>query len=255
MASMNRRHLLLGSLALAGSAHAGIKPDTRVTLLGGEMADGAWQAGIDIDIGPEWKTYWRMPGDAGIPPDFDWSGSTNLKGVEVIWPAPGRFHDAAGESVGYKTHVLFPLRVTPLEAGKPVGLALKMFFAVCKDVCIPSNADAALTLERDDPGGASRIAAAAALAPAKGSIISTATAVLEGGAVALKLAFAQAVAEPFDVFVEGAEPGYVREPVWAGGACTLAVAGLKDVSALRGKTLRFTMAGGDIRLEQDAMVA
>ena len=60
-----------------------------------------------------WKTYWRMPGDAGIPPQFDWSGSQNVKSVEVLWPAPQRFIDSGGETVGYKDRVVFPLRIVP----------------------------------------------------------------------------------------------------------------------------------------------
>jgi DsbC/DsbD-like thiol-disulfide interchange protein len=251
MVSMKRRGLLIGSLALAGAAHAKIKPDTRVTLLAGDSADGIWRAGIDIDIGPEWKTYWRMPGDAGIPPSFDWSGSENARDVEVLWPVPSRFHDLAGETIGYKTHVLFPLRVTPEDAAKPVALKLKLFFAVCKDICIPSDAESAVLLDRADPGGASRIAAAEARVPRPGEPIRLARLGLHPGPV-IELDMVQ---EPgLDIFVEGAEPVYIRAPERKRGGYRLDIAGQpRDALALKGKSLRFTVAGADA-LEQTVAV-
>src|SRR5690349_24665649 len=61
-------------------------------------ADGAWRAGVEIKLGRGWKTYWRYPGDSGVPPRFDFSGSSNVKAVNVLWPTPHRFRDASGES-------------------------------------------------------------------------------------------------------------------------------------------------------------
>ncbi len=96
-------------------------------------------AGIHIKMDPGWKTYWRYPGDAGLPPRFDWSGSANLKNSRVLWPAPTRYKDSAGNSIGYKTEVVFPVLIEPKDPSKPIDLVLKMEFAVCADICIPAE--------------------------------------------------------------------------------------------------------------------
>lgn len=97
-------------------------------------------AGIHVKLEDGWKTYWRNPGDAGLPPNFDWSGSKNLKNAQVLWPAPIRFHDSAGTSYGYKKEVVFPVLIEPVDATKKVQLKLNMEYAVCADICIPVEA-------------------------------------------------------------------------------------------------------------------
>lgn len=105
------------------------------------------RAGIQIRLDPGWDTYWRYPGDSGVPPTFDFSGSENVKSVIVRWPAPERFPDGAGgHSIGYFGQILLPLRVTPNDASKPATLRLKANYAVCADICIPAKADLALPL-------------------------------------------------------------------------------------------------------------
>ena len=60
------------------------------------------RAGIEIRLDPGWKTYWRYPGDSGVPPTLDFAGSENVKSVTALWPAPQRFADGAGgHSIGY----------------------------------------------------------------------------------------------------------------------------------------------------------
>src|SRR5258707_9942457 len=58
------------------------------------------RAGIEIKLQPQWKTYWRYPGDSGVPPRFDFSGSENVKSVNVLYPAPHLFTDEAGQALG-----------------------------------------------------------------------------------------------------------------------------------------------------------
>jgi DsbC/DsbD-like thiol-disulfide interchange protein len=96
---------------------------------------------VQIDLAEGWKTYWRMPGEAGIAPHFDWSGSHNAADVELRWPAPGRYHDASGETIGYAGRVVFPVTVRPRDPSQPVELALQLSYAVCKDICIPARVD------------------------------------------------------------------------------------------------------------------
>ena len=105
------------------------------------------RAGIEIRIDPGWKTYWRDPGDSGVPPTFDFSGSDNVKSVTVLWPAPERFSDGAGgHSIGYVDHVILPLQVTPQDAAKPSALNLKLGYAICGNLCVPVESDLKLPL-------------------------------------------------------------------------------------------------------------
>jgi len=107
-------------------------------------------AGVEIEMPEGWKTYWRSPGDAGgVPPEFDWQGSENLAGTQVLYPAPRRLHDKAGDVVGYKDHVLFPVLVTPKDTSKPVVLHGKVAYGVCKDICVPAEVELQITIPPD----------------------------------------------------------------------------------------------------------
>src|SRR5262245_21163554 len=82
------------------------------------------RAGVEIKMQPGWKTYWRYPGDSGVPPVFGFTASDNVKSATVLWPAPVRFPDGSGTSIGYKSDVIFPVRIVPRDPGKPVTLRL-----------------------------------------------------------------------------------------------------------------------------------
>src|SRR5436190_1739448 len=92
-----------------------------------ESGGRVFRAGIEIKLKEGWKTYWRYPGDSGVPPALDFSQSQNVKTVTVLYPAPARFPDGAGgSSIGYTGVVILPLHVVPQDAGKPVQLNLKL---------------------------------------------------------------------------------------------------------------------------------
>ena len=127
----------------------GAQADTRLLADHGRNAPA--RAGVEIKLKPGWKTYWRYPGDAGVPPRFDWSGSENLAAADVKWPAPERFVDESGaKSIGYRGHIVFPILVRPADPARPVRLKLKFDFAVCDKLCVPADADLALEI----PAGA-----------------------------------------------------------------------------------------------------
>ena len=111
-------------------------------------ADAAWlRAGIEIRLDPGWKTYWRYPGDSGVPPTLDFAGSANVKSVTALWPAPERFADGAGgHSIGYRGDTVLPLRIVADDATKPSALHLKVVFAICSTLCVPAEANLALVL-------------------------------------------------------------------------------------------------------------
>jgi DsbC/DsbD-like thiol-disulfide interchange protein len=123
------------------------------------------RAGVELKLQSGWKTYWRYPGDSGVPPIFDFGGSENIKSVTVLWPAPERFSDGVGYSIGYKDYVTLPLRVIPRDDRKPVTLRLKLDYAVCESLCVPAKANLELQFSSNDGFSDSIVAAAEARVP------------------------------------------------------------------------------------------
>jgi DsbC/DsbD-like thiol-disulfide interchange protein len=123
------------------------------------------RAGIEIRMQPGWHTYWRYPGDSGVPPRFDFSRSENLASVKVLYPAPHLYTDETGNTLGYQDGVIFPLRVTPKQPGKPVTLRLKLDYAVCEKLCVPVQGSAALSLAPGASAQDSSLKAAEARVP------------------------------------------------------------------------------------------
>ena len=106
-------------------------------LMGWQRADGKHVSALHISLNDGWKTYWRAPGDAGIPPQFEWSGSRNLSGVAISWPTPKRIRQGGVQTIGYENSLTLPLTLTPTQAGKEITLTGKVTLGVCKDVCVP----------------------------------------------------------------------------------------------------------------------
>lgn len=245
--------VLTATVASAGELPQSVRFDhSNVRFLAGASNAGKWSAGLEIGMAPGWKTYWRVPGDAGVPPYFDWKGSTNLDKVEIDWPAPKRYRDEAGESIGYKDQVVFPMTVTPKDPSKPVKLKLDLFYAVCNDICIPGSAKLAMTLS--DPAGSpddlSLIAKYRGKVPAR----SHARIKIEQVAVqeyddALVLAVQLAGGSPAsnaDIFVEGSDEIYFREPKLAMEQASskvyhLKIDGAKSADQLKGLDLTLTI--------------
>src|SRR5215469_4313123 len=116
-----------------------------VRLLAGSRSGPVLLGGIAFQLQPGWKTYWRTPGDSGVPPRFDFSKSDNVEAVTVLWPAPTRFDDGAGGvSLGYHDQIVLPLRIVPKSADKPVTLRAEVNYAVCEKLCIPAEASSEL---------------------------------------------------------------------------------------------------------------
>jgi DsbC/DsbD-like thiol-disulfide interchange protein len=259
---MNRRIVVgfLPLLLVCNSVSAGVEDHYSVRLLPGERDGETWLAGIDIRLDPDWKTYWRMPGDAGIPPEFNWGESQNVKAVEVLWPAPARYKDATGETVGYHDRVIFPLRVLPADAAAPVKLKLSMFFAVCKDVCIPakSRAEAILGAASPEPSVMMDIRRFMAMVPTKEpKPFEHATVEATASKPVLVLRFAGgAIPAEADVFVEGGGSAYFRapQPGRNPSEIRLTIDGLKDIAKLKSKTLKLTMVIKGRGVEQEIIV-
>ncbi|HLA21220.1 MAG TPA: protein-disulfide reductase DsbD domain-containing protein [Pseudolabrys sp.] len=177
---MNGLHKLLhvalaacGVVLLGAPAHAAdaspwsqdSRSGLRLVAGANRQSEAPLRAGIEIKLQPGWKTYWRYPGDSGVPPRFDFSGSDNLKSATVLYPAPHLFADEIGRSLGYKDAVMFPLLISPAQPGKPVTLRLKLDYAVCEKLCIPAEGRAELTLGAGDSSHDATLAAAEARVP------------------------------------------------------------------------------------------
>jgi DsbC/DsbD-like thiol-disulfide interchange protein len=139
------------SNALAGEDASTWDGDARsaVRLIAGSSRGGAsapMRAGIEIRLKPGWHTYWRYPGDAGVPPRFDFAGSRNVQAVTVLWPAPQRIPEQGSSVIGYAKDVILPLLVVPQNRAKPITLRLKVEYAVCEKLCVPAQGTAQLAL-------------------------------------------------------------------------------------------------------------
>jgi DsbC/DsbD-like thiol-disulfide interchange protein len=119
---------------------------SQLRLLAGSRSGTVLLGGIAVQLQGGWHTYWRNPGDSGVPPRFDFSKSENIEAVTVLWPAPQKFDDGAGGvSLGYHDQIVLPLRIVAKNADKPVTLRAAIDYAVCEKICIPVQANAELS--------------------------------------------------------------------------------------------------------------
>lgn len=216
------------------------------------------RAAVQIKLDDGWKTYWRNPGDSGLPASFDFAASKNLKDAKVLWPAPHRFTDPYGTSIGYEKEVVFPVLVNPEQGDAPVDLDLKLDYAICKDICVPAEAHLKLKLEADAGKSESfdpiisqfmdKVPVAASLRNANQPSIREAKTELGGAAplIVVEAHFPKGI-EGADLFVEGPGTIYIPPPqhkhVGENGNVrfTIDLGEATDGSALKGKTFKMTL--------------
>lgn len=215
--------------------------------------------GLQLRLTPGWHTYWRSPGDAGIPPVIDWKGSENLAGTEIAWPAPIRLPSLGGlETVGYEDGVVLPIAVRLVHPGAPLHLHAEVDYASCKDICIPYHASLDLVLPSGlaQPGMEAPLIAAAQrrvpedISAAQWKLLGAAVGTERGtAALAVRLA---SLAGPFaspDLFVEGLAKGSAGRPevslADSGRTATLRVPIPNEAAdAIAGTKLRITFVDG-----------
>jgi DsbC/DsbD-like thiol-disulfide interchange protein len=150
-----RAAITIAATLLVSAQPSGVRADdastwqrdshSAVRLLAGSRSGPVLLGGVAFQLQPGWKTYWRTPGDSGVPPRFDFSKSENIEAVTVLWPAPLKFDDGAGgHSIGYHDQIVLPLRIVAKTADKPVMLRAEINYAVCEKLCIPVEASAEL---------------------------------------------------------------------------------------------------------------
>lgn len=220
-----------------------------------EMVDAA----IQIRLPSGWHTYWKTPGDAGIPPTVSWQGSTNLRAARIDFPVPKRLPPVEGLlTLGYDNGVVLPVAVTLAHPGEPLHLHATIDYASCQAVCVPIHASLTLDLPAGlaTPGPeAALIVAARARVPVlaatsgirvERAVVSPAMSGKAGALISLQLDSTKPFAAP-DLFLDGAStpmrPQVALTRYGHAALLRLAVPGVK-AAALTGKSLRFTLASG-----------
>lgn len=226
------------------------------------LPDGQAALGLAIDLAPGWKTYWRSPGEGGVAPEFDWSGSTNLGSVEVSFPVPERQVVGGVTSIVYPASVVLPIKVAAKDPQRPLQLSLVFRYGVCHDICVPREDRLSFELP---PGTGAPTASAAVIEAAQGLVplpFAQAGLTLKRAWTtpapkpALKLSIEAAEPlTPSDILVEGPETVWFEQPQMAvpdlapggkGGALLVVVplgpAGAPDL--LAGHELTITVLAG-----------
>lgn len=250
---MKRRTMIAGLLGLPLPGRASLaqtKKPYRISLIGGEPSGAQRSAGIVVDMDDGWKTYWRNPGDAGIPPSFDWQRSQNISDVQVLFPLPTRHTDASGEAFGYFGQVVFPLLATLRDSAQPAVLGLDMFLGICKEVCIPVSVAVSLPLDQTPSAAGRRLLMEwQQKVPQQGDVVSSVSYSADDNGPVLELALKYKVD---DILVEGLGGAYFHAPQFSNDGLTarLSVANIENFDKLRGQGLRLTFAAGGMGLEQ-----
>ncbi len=218
------------------------------------------RAGIQIRLDSGWDTYWRYPGDSGVPPTFDFGGSENVKTVTVLWPAPERFPDGAGgHSIAYVGELLLPLRIIPSDPAKPSTLGLKLDYAVCATMCIPAKSNLTLPLSGGIGVNEKALQAAEARVPRREPLGSGDSLVIRAVHREAHQRVGVEVTAPegasVDLFVEGPTPEWslpLPEQSWAAGTIrrfTFDLDGLPPGANANGVPLTFTVVSPNDAIE------
>jgi DsbC/DsbD-like thiol-disulfide interchange protein len=247
-----------GLAAVASGSPWVASTNSKVRLVSGTLdLDGkpTLLVGIQLRMDGGWKTYWKNPGDSGVPPSFDWSGSKNLKHAEVLYPAPHRIADANGTAIGYDDEVVFPVKLTPEREGEPIELKLAFNYGLCKDLCIPNNVGLGLELPADavsHRGDAALLESALARVPKPalpGMLprVEGVTANLDGAEPELLIdALFAPDATGTDLFIEAGEtfvpvPKPLSPPSGGKQRFAVAFASPAEAAAVKGKSLSLTL--------------
>ena len=96
--------------------------------------------GLEYQMEPGWKTYWKSPGDGGFAQIISWDNSSNVKNINILWPTPVEFEILGLTSLGYQNNVIFPLEIEIADKSQNTFLNLHISFLICKDICVPGDA-------------------------------------------------------------------------------------------------------------------
>ncbi|RNF36399.1 hypothetical protein A7A09_001140 [Paracoccus methylarcula] len=114
-------------------------------------ADGNRISALELRLEPGWKTYWRNPGDSGLPPSFEWQESDNLAKISFHWPAPEAIRSGDELTLGYHNLLVLPFTAEPVDPAHPVELAASIDLGVCEKICVPAHLDLQAPAAAVDP--------------------------------------------------------------------------------------------------------
>lgn len=109
-------------------------------------ADGIYRGGVEFRLESGWHTYWRYPGEAGIPTEASFVNSVNVAEAELLFPAPETYNDGFSTSLIYTDKVILPLLIKRFNDGRPAVLNADLTFGICKDICIPGQVEVSMIL-------------------------------------------------------------------------------------------------------------
>jgi DsbC/DsbD-like thiol-disulfide interchange protein len=228
-----------------------------VRLLAGSRSGAVLLGGIAFQLEAGWKTYWRTPGDSGVPPRFDFSKSENIEAVTVLWPAPTKFDDGAGgHSLGYHNQIVLPLRIVAKNPDKPVTLRAGINYAVCEKICIPVDANAELSFNSVASTEDSALFAALDTVPKPANVGDpnplTIRDVKREGKSRVLVDVVTPDAKEVNLFVEGPTPdwglpvpGLLEHSPPGVKRFAFELDGLPSGASPEGAALKFTLVGGD----------
>lgn len=116
---------------------------------GWRTTQGTQMAALHLTLAPGWKTYWRAPGDAGIPPEFDWRGSQNIAGVSYFWPRPQVFDLNGMRTIAYKDELVLPIEFQLASPAAVTHVVGKIDIGVCDEICVPVSLTVAADLSTE----------------------------------------------------------------------------------------------------------
>ena len=221
----------------------------------GEISPGHYLAGFEIELAANTITYWRNPGDAGLPPTLSLEGSKNLGASKLRFPAPKILSEGGTLAFGYSGRVILPLEITAQDAPQPVVLAFSLDYAVCEKICIPAKASGSLTLLKDQGPLAAPIQAAFDTLPKSQALAANAplsilsARVVAGAKPQLNLEVRAPEGAPAELFVEGPEGFYATMARTAPNSFTLTTVDLPKNLDAAATLLEFTLVFGDSAIE------
>ncbi len=243
--------------ALAARSDWSHADQSQMRLLLGAPTSGKLVGGLEMLIDPGWYTYWRDPGEAGIPPVFDFSASTNVASVEVLYPAPERHDDGASVSLVYRNEVVFPLVILPERMGEPVVLRVAARFGVCSDICVPTQAESEVAASTEsDPLADARLAQflpRVPVAPRAGHFAIESVSMEEGDALLIDVRTPES--SYLDLFADAPEGWHIGQPEFLSrgenvSRYRLPLAGGPDAAARKGQAIRFVAVAGSEAIEE-----
>ena len=141
-------------LALATCAHAApvVKTDHVEAQLLAERVSAqpgkTTTVGLRLQMTPHWHTYWKNPGDSGLPTRIKWSLPEGWKAGEIQWPHPQNLPIGPLMNFGYEDEVVLLVDLAVPADAKPgtATIRAKADWLVCKEVCIPEKGEHELSV-------------------------------------------------------------------------------------------------------------